>query len=267
MRYFVTGRTGTIGSKINLPCSNFQFDLRDQSKLKEWVSTDDAIGGSLIHLAAVVGEQQVKNDTQYSFKVNVESAIELGALALESGIERFFFTSTSHIYGNKFDAITEDDKIEPQNLYAEQKLKAEEGLREIFVNNEEKLVILRVFSVLDLGTAEYTLGGVVTKALNSKVNYEIRNSNDVRDFMTPNSVAKSIEKCVLSYLRGGIYNICTGSGYTVRQAIEMLLKAHKYSPTNLTFKEETSNSPRVVGSNSKVTNEIPLLKDTLTWQY
>ncbi len=265
MRILMTGGTGTIGSKFQLPRSNFDFDLNDETKVRKWVTTNKSKSNRLVHLAAVVGEQQVQKNLDYSYKVNVESTIKLGELALESGIEKFFYISTSHVYKCKSVALAEEDELSPQNQYAEQKLQAEQGLKRVFSENSEKLTILRVFSVLDLGTSAYTLGGVVTKAINSKLKCKIRNASDVRDFMTPTSVAQAIETCVKTNLKGGTYNICTGRGQTIKEAVTKLLQVNQLSPSNINFEEGFSQSPKVVGSNSKVLREIPNLKDVLTF--
>lgn len=267
MRLLVTGGNGTIGSKFSLPRSNFNFDINDDSKLKKWMYSENVNGKSLIHLAAIVGKYQVDKDPHYSYKVNVERTIHLGKLALQGNVGKFFYLSTSHVYESKFEAISESDRLMPQNLYAEQKLQAEEGLRQVFANDKDKLVILRIFSVLELGTSEYSLGGAITSALSSKHPYEIKNAKDIRDFMTPKSVAESIEKCVVENLSGGTYNICTGVGLTVRKAVEKLLRIYNLSPSNITFKDEFSKSPVIIGSNSKIINEIPSLSKVLTWEY
>ena len=47
----------------------------------------------------------------------------------------------------------------------EQKLKAEQGISQIFNDSPEKLCIVRVFSVLDWDVADFTLGGGIKKLI------------------------------------------------------------------------------------------------------
>lgn len=265
-QYFLTGKSGTIGKYMSSYGHATHFDITKESEVVKWFQSQDVKNRLFLHLAAIVGESKVSQDLEYAKKVNVEGAVSVAKMALESEMRGFVFVSTSHVYKPKSEKISEDAEIEPQNHYANLKREAEEKIVEIFKNSSTELIILRVFSVLDFYTDEFTLGGRVTKAIERSQKITIANSLDKRDFLTPKSVAQAIEFCIEENLEGGIYNLCSGQSQTVRDAVQRMLVKASLSKDWLNFDENYSISPAVCGSNSKVINALPGLKPLLKWQ-
>lgn len=265
-RFFLTGKSGTIGRYFHNCVDSSYFDVTNRIIAEKWFKERDMLGSTFLHLAAVVGESQVKADLKQAKKINIDGTINVAKLALEQGVKRFMFASTSHIYKPTARDISEDHERFPQSTYAQTKYEAENALLDIFKDSVDKLVIFRIFSILDFGTSHYTLGGKVTEAIKKQEKISIDCSLDCRDFLTPRSVAHAIQMCIHSNIEGGIYNICSGELRTVKKAVLQMLTTAKLPLDSFAFDDKNSNSPVILGNNSKIVKAIPGIESSLKWE-
>jgi nucleoside-diphosphate-sugar epimerase len=115
---------------------NFHFVKADVTEpravrdtLKDGWQKPDAI----VHLAAIVGFPACQAvGKQVSWKYNVEATKTVFGQAADLGVERFVFASTYSNYGLSPEGkpVTEESPLNPQSLYAETKIAAEEFLLE-----------------------------------------------------------------------------------------------------------------------------------------
>ena len=99
--------------------------IRDASK-HEWQKPD-----AIVHLAAIVGFPACQAvGKQVAWKYNFEATKTVFEQASDLGVERFVFASTYSNYGLSEDGkpVTEESPLNPQSLYAETKIAAEEFL-------------------------------------------------------------------------------------------------------------------------------------------
>lgn len=88
---------------------------------------------AVIHLAAIVGFPACQMvGPQVAWRYNFEGAKRVFAVADAGQVERFVFASTYSNYGLSPDGkpVTEESPLNPQSLYAETKIAAEQYLRE-----------------------------------------------------------------------------------------------------------------------------------------
>ena len=152
--------------------------------------------------------------------------------------------------------------LAPTNIYAEQKLEAEGLLQSIFASEAHRLCIIRVFSVLDWAVAPYTLGGAIRKLTNS--DFILSNASDIRDFLTPKSIAEAVYEIAMAGTQFGIVNLCSGSGISVGDAAKRMLSESGFLVSENQFSWEQGTNPYVVGDNSRLISRHPKLK--LSWQ-
>lgn len=260
--HLATGITGTIGRHLPKETLRISCDLVDVSKT---LDTSQFPKNSVVtHLAGIVGPDLVANDLHFSHKVNVQGTLALAEKFLEHSIKRFIYISSSHVYSTTIELITESSKLDPQNLYAEQKLKAEDELQKLFQNSGAELVILRVFSVLDWDVADFTLGGLFRKIALGDRNIRIKNGDDIRDFLTPKTIAESIEKVAACESISGILNLCSGSPTSVRDAALRMLNHLGTDHVRNIIDKGNSNVPRIVGNPSKFLLKFKI--DALEWK-
>ena len=261
MAIYATGTTGTIGSKFSSKVTPIRVDFLEDAfptNLPEFTCKD-----FLIHLGGIVGADLVASNIQRAYAINVEATVKIAKKFISESGKLFVYVSSSHIYAPSFEKLTEDSKVAPQSHYAKQKLEAEKSLQALFNRVPERLCIVRVFSILDWDVAPFTLGGGIAKLASKDEIHQLRNADDVRDFLTPQKVAESLEEIIRSQNLFGIVNLCSGEGTSVANAARaMLLKRNHEVPENRILHEKSSN-PYVVGSNSKLLLAIPNLD--LSW--
>jgi len=113
---------------------NFHFVKTDvtepravKDSLKDGWQTPDAI----VHLAAIVGFPACQAvGRQVAWRYNVDATKLVFGQAVDLGVDRFVFASTYSNYGLSPDGkpVTEESSLNPQSLYAETKIAAEEFL-------------------------------------------------------------------------------------------------------------------------------------------
>ena len=249
MKLIATGLTGTIGRKFDEEVESAKVTLGKDNLIKYFDPKEGPI--TLIHLGGVVGESNVSSDLTFSHSINVTETLNLAREVIEIFNGRFIYISTSHVYGPRTDLLTESSPIEPKSNYADQKAKAETELLKHFGPEHPQLMILRVFSVLGWDVADFTLGGAVKRVIAGS-DETISNTDDVRDFMTPTSIAAAIKKIANTSQAFGVYNLCTGSGLSVGDAVLDMLRIKRVDVKPGQLKRGYSINPHIVGSNIKI---------------
>lgn len=113
---------------------NFQFvkvNVTEPRAIRDNVRGEWPIPQAIVHLAAIVGFPACQAvGRQAAWRYNVESTKMVFEQAADLGVERFVFASTYSNYGLSEDGkpVTEESPLNPQSLYAETKIAAEEYL-------------------------------------------------------------------------------------------------------------------------------------------
>jgi nucleoside-diphosphate-sugar epimerase len=259
-KLYSTGTTGTIGRhlpKIVLPIN---IDLSSKQGIFEFIEFEK--NSCLLHLAGIVGPSEVQKDVDYAQSVNIDGTGFLAQEFIKKSEGVFYFVSTSHVYAPSSNLISETSPLAPANIYAEQKLDSEALLKDIFKFEPQRLCIFRVFSVLDWDVPTHTLGGAIKKMTHSDATLSY--CSDVRDFLTPKSIAQAIYEIVVSGTRFDVLNLCSGSGISVGDAAKRMLSESGYMVHGDRFSWERGKNPYVVGDNSRLVSLHPRLK--LSWQ-
>jgi UDP-glucose 4-epimerase len=254
-KILATGMSGTIGRYLPDSVSPVEFRLEDLSQERTPVQIDKDLSlTTMIHLAGIVGHESVKSDPNHSEFINVTSTLNLAKKCFEKDIKKFVFISTSHVYGSSDWDLKENSELNPKSLYAEQKLRAEEGLRSIFLTNPSKLLILRVFSVIGLGMPFFTLPGKVEKYINEKRELEINFADDVRSFTDVSMLAQMIYRLSNLDKADGVINVSSKRVQSVREAISELFAQDKL--LFVKFNSGNSELPRIVANTAKMNKLI-----------
>ena len=113
---------------------NFHFvkaDVTEPRAIKDSLKDGWQKPEAIVHLAAIVGFPACQAvGRQVAWRYNVEATEKVFEQATDLGVERFVFASTYSNYGLSPEGkpVTEDSPLNPQSLYAETKIAAEEFL-------------------------------------------------------------------------------------------------------------------------------------------
>lgn len=260
-KLLATGTTGTIGRQFGIKAEHIPINLSQEI----WSDKDLNIseGDVVIHCAAIVGVNSVKSNEKLAYQINVEATRKLAQMARRRGASRFIYVSTAHVYADSKSPITELGPVAPQSLYAQQKYEGESAVIDELSFSDTEFCIARVFSVLDWESKAFTLGNSVRELLDSRSNKLLTNCDDVRDFLTPKTIADALIAIAGKPGLNEVVNVCSSQGIRVGEAARIMFETSGFTfPSNKTVAGNSSN-PFLVGENSKLKAEIPNLK--LTW--
>jgi len=113
---------------------NFHFvkaDVTEPRAVKDALKKEWQKPNAVVHLAAIVGFPACQAvGKQAAWRYNVEATKTVFGQSADLGVERFVLASTYSNYGLSTDGkpVTEESSLNPQSLYAETKIAAEEFL-------------------------------------------------------------------------------------------------------------------------------------------
>jgi nucleoside-diphosphate-sugar epimerase len=258
LEFLATGKSGTIGKFLPSRVSNLGIDLG--KSIKEFELLPFSNTSVVIHAGAIVGNVAVDLNPDLARLINVDGTRKLGLVAEKKAVSKFLYISSSHVYQNSSNPLSETDLVSPSSEYASQKFQAEQILREIFSSTPERLCIVRVFSILDWGMPDFSLGGTLAKLADPKSTFILQNSKDVRDFLTPKQVASNIFKLASSEKAFGTINLCTGIGRTVGHAVSSLLEYNGVRLSKARLDNCNSLSPFIVGNPERLLSIVPTIE-------
>lgn len=196
---------------------------------------------SVVHFAAFayVGESVEHPEMYYSN--NVIGSFNLIKAVKECGIKKFVFSSTCSLYGNPLRVpISENEPTKPINPYAQTKLIIEKILHDFDAAYGLKYVALRYFNAAGadlegkIGESHipepHLIPIVLEAALGKREkilifgdDYDTEDGTCIRDYIHITDLADAHLKA-LEYLdhykQSEIFNLGTGSGYSVKEIIK-----------------------------------------------
>ncbi len=189
---------------------------------------------AVIHLAALVGFPACQAvGEQVAWLYNVEAVQRVFAVAEATGVPRFVFSSTYSNYGLSADGqpVTEDSPLNPQSLYAETKIAAEQFLREQAVHSRCAPVIFRFATLFglsprtrfDLIINQFVLEALTRRELIIYQRGYSRSFVHVRDVVAGILLALQAPEAAI---RGQVYNLGADAGNYTKDELIALIQKH-----------------------------------------
>lgn len=231
-----------------LPHPDFHFakaDVTEPGAVRSSLRKDWPKPEAVVHLAAIVGFPACQAiGKQAAWRYNVEAVERVYEQAASLGVGRFVFTSTYSNYGLSPDGkpVTEESPFNPQSLYAETKIAAEEFLLTGKGSGPAPLIfrLATLYGIsprtrFDLIVNQFVLDAYTKREL---IIYQRGYS---RSFVHVQDVARGILLGLDSSeekARGQVYNLGTDNGnYTKDQIVGLVLK--RLPETTVTYKDLT----------------------------
>lgn len=215
-------------------------DVTDPRCLKNALRRDWPKPFAIFHLAGIVGFpacQAIGNQAANFY--NVDATRNIFDQSKNMGIEKFIFSSTYSVYGMSPNgvSVTEDSPLNPQSLYAETKIKAEE----ILLPN--KAIVFRLATLygisprtrFDLIINQFVLDAFIKRELLIYQRGYTRSFVHVRDVI--DGLCLSLND-IGSSPSNHLYNLGTDDGtYTKDQIVQMIIK--RLPDTTVEYKDLT----------------------------
>jgi len=226
---------------------NFHFvkaDVTEPRAIKDAIRDHWPKPEAIVHLAAIVGFPACQAvGRQVAWRYNVEATKLVFEQAVDLGAQRFVFSSTYSNYGLSTDGpVNEESPLNPQSLYAETKIAAEEYL--LSQKDSPVAPLLFRFATLygisprtrfDLIINQFVLEAFTKRQL---IIYQRGYS---RSFVHVRDVARGILlglQAPEEKIRGQIFNLGTDDGnYTKDQIVELVLR--RMPETTVEYKDLT----------------------------
>ena len=229
---------------LDHPAFHFaKADVTDPRSARDSLRRDWPKPTAIVHLAAIVGFPACQAvGKQVAWKYNVEAVKKVYDQAASLGFTRFVFASTYSNYGlsPNGQAVTEESPLNPQSLYAETKIAAEEFL----LSHKDSACAPLIYRLATLyGISPRTRFDLIVNQFVldafSKHELTIYQRGYSRSFLHVRDVVRGIQlglEASEEKVRGQLYNLGTDNGnYTKDEIVGLVIK--RLPETVVTYKD------------------------------
>ena len=229
---------------------------------------------AVLHFAALIEAGESMQVPERYFRNNSASTLTLLEAMLAHGVGKFIFSSTAALYGNpKRVPIQEDDELQPTNVYGESKLLVEQMLTWFHRIHGLRYASLRYFNAAgsdgrtgELHNPESHLIPLILQAASGKreqisifgTDYPTKDGTCIRDYIHVSDLA---DAHVLALEALGsrdrlIYNLGSGTGFSVREVIESARRVTGKPIREVETGRRAGDPAVLVASSEKIKREL-----------
>ena len=273
MKVLITGGRGFVGQYLSAHCADAGDEVVaiDHSGTEPVDITDrSAIHTSLAghrpevvyHLAALSHVGEGWDDPTRVLRVNVEGTAHVLNAAHAAGVRRVVVIGSAEEYGQvdpRDLPLCEDAPLRPSSPYGVSKIAASFLALQAHLAYGLEVVRVRAFSHTGPGQSDRFL----VPALAHRIALAEREDRDeirvgsldpVRDISDVRDVVRAYRLLALAGTAGEVYNVCSGTGVSVREVAERLLACAR-RPLRITVDPELVRPvevPRLIGDGSRL---------------
>ena len=246
----------------------FKGNITDREAVLKSMEGMDAV----IHLAAkkAVGES-VSNPLKY-YTNNVGGTMNvLAAMSLKK-VNKLVFSSSAAVYSpSEKDAIEESDPTDPLSPYGATKLLSEQLISKVGQAEGFSTISLRYFNVV--GSKKVEFGDNSRDNLVPKVfaafkegkspeiygaDYPTKDGTCIRDYIHVQDLAEAhlVALKQLDTKVDGVYNVGSGTGYSVKEIFDQLEESMAVKLNPVTSARRPGDSPKLIASIKKIEKDL-----------
>lgn len=231
-----------------------------EKRIEQITIEDSNLFNNAIIIDAVGNTNATNNLKKAStmFLQNCANKIELIKTILQFKIRKYVFLSSGGtIYNDSEKPHTEDEKLEPKNIYALEKVTIENYIKIASVENSNfEYLILRLSNPYGGIVSKNKKQGIIDVTIEKlKENKPIEfygDLNNVRDYIYIEEMSEYIYKIAISEYKNEIYNIGSGKGTSIKEIFDIIEKVYEKK-----IKININNSETInIKSNILNTNKI-----------
>lgn len=248
-----------------------QADLADPSALAQAFSNNGL--EAVMHFAAFIEAGESMKDPAKFLRNNLINSLLLIEAAVKSGVTRFVLSSTAAVYRSNDEPLSEDSPIGPTNTYGYTKLAVEQALDWYNRIHGLRFAALRYFNAAGAmpgrGEAHLPESHLIPRVLNVALgnsdaahiygtDYPTPDGTCIRDYI---HIADLISAHLLALEALGthdrlVYNLGSGSGYSVREVIGMARAVTEHDIPAVDSPRREGDPARLVASSEKIRREL-----------
>jgi len=180
---------------------------------------------TIVHLASFPRQRVVNSNPQLGARTMCEGLLNLLENSVKYQVKKFVYTSSSMVYGDFQDYVTEDAECRPQGQYAIMKWMGERLIEDYNRKYELNYVTLRPSAVYGkLDVEDRVISKFLLTALRGET-LRVNGINECLDFTYVDDVADGIVAATIrDSVKNKIYNITKSHSVTLLQAAEMAVE-------------------------------------------
>ena len=225
-------------AKSNIKVQQIEGDILESEKLQGVFRNNYQV---VINTAWITTQNQYP--THESNKDYSRCAINLASRAAQSGVEHFIGFGSCAEYGKRSSpCIAGETLLNPENLYAEQKVETFQQTRQLLALTKTRFSWLRVFQPNGLRQDQDRLVPYLINGLKNQLNIEIKDNKSCLDWVTTRDIASAVSWVLNNSLPSEL-DIATSTGHTnldVLNCLQVLLgKAKQITLLDKSLAEDT----------------------------
>jgi nucleoside-diphosphate-sugar epimerase len=201
----------------------YRIDITDQDGI-DWIIRDHK-PDVVVHMASFPRQKVVNANPSHGAQVMMEGLINVLESAKRHKVERVVYISSSMVYGDFEDKVTEDSECNPIGQYGIMKLTGEQLVKDYHRRGAFDYVIIRpsaVYGPLDVEdrvVAKFMLAAMRGETL------KVNGAEETLDFTYVDDAADGIVSAATRIMSANrTYNITKSHSVTLLEAAEMIVK-------------------------------------------
>lgn len=268
-KLLITGASGFLGSRI-VDFYNRKYDIYAPTH-KEMDITDEVSVSNIfyqykpdivIHCAAISDVGACEKEPEKSWKINVEGSINIAKASNKIHAKCIICSSDQVYFGSSIEGVhSEEEELQPFNLYGQEKLKAEQECIKV----DSNCVLLRLSWMYDIRTikegehSDFFRNLLLQIRSTDKLSFPIYDKRGITDV---NEVVQNLEKTF--EIAGGVYNFGSPNDKNTFKTVYKVFKdvglntnrlhkneeAFKINPRNISMCQQKINGCGIVFSST-----------------